>query len=110
MNEKPDSGRGGASLADFSGLVGRKFNLRLSPSAVVEAELDSATKLTPGGPARSAGPLEREPFSLIFCLPLKSPVAQRVYALEHPAMGWLEIFLVPVALDGRGLRLQAVFN
>ena len=90
--------------------MGRKFNLRLGPSAVVEAELDSVTKLTPDAPPRSSGALEREPFSLIFCLPLKSPLPQRIYTLEHPALGWLEIFLVPVALDARGLSLQAVFN
>jgi len=108
MNETPAVGRSILSLADFSSLEGRKFNLRLGPSTLGEAELVSATKPPADFAARPIG--IREPFSLIFCLPVKSPLPQGIYALEHPALGWLEIFLVPVALDARGLSLQAVFN
>ena len=52
----------------------------------------------------------RKPFSLEFRLPIRSVLPQRIYRLEHPQLGTLNIFLVPIGMDQAGLQLQAVFN
>jgi hypothetical protein len=49
-------------------------------------------------------------FSLVFLAPQDAPREQATFKLEHKQLGTLEIFLVPVKLDARGLRLEAVFN
>jgi hypothetical protein len=52
-----------------------------------------------------------DPFALEFSGPSEPVLEQRIYRLGHPALGELEIFLVPVGLDpAGGLRYEAVFN
>lgn len=60
-------------------------------------------------PVQTGAPRE-DPFTLEFSGP--SPVLeQRIYALDHPVLGALELFLVPVGLDPDGsVRYEAVFN
>lgn len=53
----------------------------------------------------------REPFSLIFRAASQVVFPQKLYRLTNPAMGALDIFLVPVGRDrGGGVLYQAVFN
>jgi hypothetical protein len=54
--------------------------------------------------------LARPPFSLIFRCPDMQVLPQRIYCLEHPAMGEISLFLVPVAQDAGGVQYQALFN
>lgn len=53
---------------------------------------------------------QRTPFSLMFHGPLEFGLPQRMYPLQHPALGVLEIFIVPLGPDGRGMQYQAVFT
>jgi hypothetical protein len=62
-------------------------------------ELVEVTEL-PGEP----GP--RVPFSLVFEGGPSPPLPQRIYSVEHPEIGALDIFLVPIAAD----RYEAVFT
>ncbi|TDY34525.1 hypothetical protein [Janthinobacterium sp. 75] len=52
----------------------------------------------------------RAPFSLLFHH--SSPILfnQKIFMLQHDALGEVGIFLVPVARDGQGFLYQAVFN
>ena len=52
-----------------------------------------------------------DPFTLEFVGPPEPAFAQGIRRLEHPTLGALEIFLVPIGLtpDG-GRRYEAVFN
>jgi hypothetical protein len=51
----------------------------------------------------------QEPFSLIFTG--EPSLEQRIYSLEHAALGRLELFLVPLAPTGDGrARYEAVFS
>lgn len=52
----------------------------------------------------------RPPFSLIFVAQHPIILPQRLYRLEHEALGALSIFLVPVGRDARGVNYQATFN
>jgi hypothetical protein len=37
-------------------------------------------------------------------------VPQAIYAMRHPTLGALDVFLVPIGPDAVGMRYQAVFN
>ena len=49
-------------------------------------------------------------FSLMFRGPADPVYPQRVYRLQHPTLGEMDFFLVPVARHEKGVDYQAVFN
>ena len=51
-----------------------------------------------------------EPFSLLFTGPRAPALGQGMVALDHAALGRLEIFLVPVGEDRDVRRYEAVFG
>lgn len=53
---------------------------------------------------------EGRPFSIEFLGPRDPVLPQRIYRLEHPALGALELFIVPIGRDADGVRYEAVFN
>jgi hypothetical protein len=52
----------------------------------------------------------REQFSLVFHGPSGALLEQRLYQLEHDAIGTFELFLVPVGQDATGYLYESVFN
>lgn len=52
----------------------------------------------------------QERFSIYFTAPGDCGMQQFLYRAIHPVLGEMDLFLVPVALDERGLRLECVFN
>jgi len=89
---------------DFAAHSGSRYLLRVAGAAEpIELEL---VEVTGGHGPRRGG----RPFSLVFRGPRSPSLPQAQYRLEHEAMGALEIFLVPIALDPRGLCYEAVFN
>ena len=90
------------TLASFRPLVGSGFLLKRN-NAEVPFELVEATDRTPSG-------VRGEQFSLVFAGPAEPALPQSMYPLDHDRLGRLEIFLVPVGMEG-GLRLyEAFFN
>jgi hypothetical protein len=69
-------------------------------------ELIEVADLGADAPNASGG---RRQFSLIFRDESGGYLPQRIYAVEHPALGWLDLFLVPIGPDQAGMRYQAVF-
>jgi hypothetical protein len=65
------------------------------------------TEASPQGAADDAG---RQPFTLVFSGPAEPLLEQATYPLEHPALGRLDVFLVPMARDATGTRYTAVFG
>jgi uncharacterized protein DUF6916 len=51
-----------------------------------------------------------EAFSLEFRGPAASPLPQAEYQFDHPVIGELALFIVPVGRDGDALEYEAVFN
>lgn len=49
-------------------------------------------------------------FSLVFRGPRAQPLEQRTYAFSHPAMGTVNIFIVPIGADRDSMLYEAVFN
>ena len=94
---------------DFADKVGQGFAIAVvdDGAASVAATLAEAELLNPGrGPAGST----RSPFSLVFVADHPAVLPQRLYRIEHEALGALAIFLVPIARDARGVSYQATFN
>jgi hypothetical protein len=51
-----------------------------------------------------------EPFSLVLAGPPAPLLPQATYALRHPALGAIEVFLVPIGQDAESTRYEATFN
>jgi hypothetical protein len=84
-----------AAEGDGSGAGASPLELRL-------AECDAL-----GEPVTAGG---RRPFSLLFTGPREPILRQAIHRLDHPELGAVELFLVPLAPDGAGARYEAVFN
>lgn len=89
------------TVETFAPAIGEPF--ALGGAATGRLELEEAAAV--GSPA----PGGRAPFRLVFRGPVDPVLPQRIYRLEHPSTGALEIFLVPIGRDEAGTRYEAIF-
>ena len=89
---------------EFSKHLNTKF--RIAGEQPLELELTEVKGYS--SKAHEQSGMER--FSAFFYGPGDRYLRQRVYTLEHEAMGAFELFLVPIARDEKGFRYEAVFN
>ncbi|HWJ81687.1 MAG TPA: hypothetical protein VNS55_05575 [Nocardioides sp.] len=96
------------TLADFAGLVGGEFSLRLPDGGALVLTLHDVTA---GGREGGPGPdgARREQFSLVFAGPAEPLLEQGIRELSNAALGDLALFLVPIGLDADGARYEAAF-
>jgi hypothetical protein len=92
----------------FAGFLGSVFQMEIAPGRTTAAKLIEVNPLSQCQPPGAAE--RRVPFSLLFRVPPGLALTQRIYALEHPTLGRLDIFLVPIRQDVDGLVVEAVFN
>lgn len=92
----------------FAPSVGETFTLDAGDAGRIEVELLAARLHDPDAPAEDASGT-RAPFTLEFRGPADPILAQHIYRLEHPALGSLEIFIVPIGSDEAGTSYEAVF-
>jgi hypothetical protein len=77
----------------------------------LEVALIEATDLsTRGGPRTTEASTRRAPFSIVLRGPATPILPQRIYRLEHPALGNFDLFLVPIGPDQGGMRYEAIFT
>ena len=88
--------------AAFGAHLHSTFLIRYAPDGVVEAELTEVVE--------HASTPRQERFTLTLRGPRAPLLPQASYRVEHPVMGVLDIFLVPIARTEEGLRYEAVFN
>lgn len=97
------------TLETFEPQVGSTFELEVTDAEgerhVLGLELCEA-KPSPAPP----GDRGRPPFSLMFRGPAELQLPQATYALAHPELGTVEIFIVPVGAGTDGVDYQAVFT
>jgi hypothetical protein len=93
------------SYQDFAGAANETFDLAMGEAAM-PLTLVEVKPLTP----RAFPGLMRDPFALLFRSASQLILPQRLYRLRSGTMGALEIFLVPIARDPRGVLYEAVFN
>ncbi|MFZ5635357.1 MAG: DUF6916 family protein [Pseudomonadota bacterium] len=92
------------TLEHFAGCVNETFTAAMNDMSV-EFVLVEARPLD--APGRNE---MRVPFSLLFrnTSPILFP--QQIYAMRHPRVGEVGIFLVPIAQERAGFLYQAIFN
>jgi hypothetical protein len=87
----------------FAEQLNTKFKIYFTPEKAAEVELTEVSQLRTYP--------RQEIFALVFLFPPDLPVEQRIYRMEHDALGALEIFLVPIEKTADGaVRYEAVFN
>jgi hypothetical protein len=91
---------------DFRPHLGTKFGVRLETPRPIELELTEVKDYSPQG--NEPGGMER--FSLFFRGPGDIMLKQGTFTLEHPAMGEVIFFMVPIDKDPEGFRYEVVFN
>jgi hypothetical protein len=93
----------------FAPAVGDTFVLAADDAGALELELLESRLHDPDAPAEDASGA-RAPFTLTFRGPAEPVLSQRIYHLEHPSLGELEIFMVPIAHDDAGTIYEAIFG
>lgn len=92
------------TLDHFSAHVDETF-----PAALNEGQVPFVLVEARGLPTR--GPAAgRPPFSLLFRNASSFLFPQQIYRMQHPRLGEIGIFLVPVAREREGFLYQAIFN
>jgi hypothetical protein len=89
-------------IKEFSKHTNSKFKIHFYENLVIEAELIEVLDLKKAENLMS--------FSLVFLLPANSPIEQRTFRVEHSEMGWIDLFLVPIGQNEKGIRYEAIFN
>lgn len=88
-------------LDSFTPLVGEEFSIDGS----VQVRLTDADAL-----GEAPTPDLRSPFSLIFRGPLEPALDQRMHRVEHPSLGVMGLFLVPLGPEDGEARYEAMFT
>lgn len=92
--------------SDFRPHLNTTFVIRLKEIEPIELQLVNVTE-SGSSPWSTA----RQPFSLQFLGPVSSQyLLQHIYPLEHPHMGTLDLFLVPLGPESGRMRYEAIFN
>ena len=91
----------------FSALINSTFRITNGAAEILEARLLKATPLAGHSKGAANG---REAFLLWFHVPGAEGWRQKIYALDHGALGRLDVFLVPIKQENGGLVFEAVFN
>jgi hypothetical protein len=100
VTERPD-------ITVLKPLVGQLFGMGVAPDRWIELELLAVADL-------GRRPLEDGKdlscFGLVFRSGTRAHVPQAIYTLRHPALGEMDVFLVPIGPDEVGMRYEAIFN
>ncbi|MBV9928786.1 MAG: hypothetical protein JOZ96_27470 [Acidobacteria bacterium] len=91
---------------DFKRHVGTKFVVRVETPTPLELELSEVKSYNP----EASEQLGMERFSLYFQSPGDIMLNQGTFTFDHPEMGELLLFVVPIGRDERGFQYEVVFN
>lgn len=91
---------------DFKKHEGTQFRVRVEAPRPLDLELHEVQSYE----SREHGNRIMERYSLFFYGPGDMLLNQGTYTFEHPSMGELQLFTVPIGKDDRGLRYEVVFN
>ena len=92
---------------DFARCLGERF--RLTPNGDAETSVELELLRVDASAVRDRVPRARSPFSTVFLGPAEPVLPQSIYPLESATLGRLDLFLVPIGRDERGVRYEAVF-
>lgn len=95
---------------DFARYLGERFRLTPDGDALGPGAFELELLRVDASPVRDRIRRARVPFSLVFLGPGDPVLPQRIYRLGNATLGTLDIFLVPIGRDERGVRYEAVFS
>lgn len=92
----------------FADKVGQSFDLLINDGSRHPLELAEVRDVFAGGQREG----KRQPFALAFLGSSTAYVNQAIHILEHPTLGRLSIFLVPLgpAPQSRRMQYEAIFT
>lgn len=91
--------------ADFTHFVQQPVDIHFAENLVVQAVVTGVTELN------GYSPLERKSFSIeLQTTGDRKPRDQGIYRIIHPNGKFLDVFMVPIALDAEGMRYEVVFS
>lgn len=91
---------------DFRPYRNTSFTIRLEGLDPIPLDLVSVTEI-----GSKHSPEARQPFVLHFLGPVSSQyLLQHIYTLDHPYLGLLELFLVPLGPELGRMRYEAIFS
>jgi hypothetical protein len=88
----------------FEEQLNTPFRIHFGGEAPLEAVLYEVRLHEPHGGPR------KQPYSIYFRGPRQPVLPQAIYRMEHDRMEVMELFLVPIGPDEKGMRYEAVFN
>ncbi len=94
------------TVEDFAPYVGEVFVVSPYPEGEVFAEL----KLTDASVTGKVPWGDRHPFRLGFEGPASQALGQEMFTMQHPSIGKLDIFIVPVRGDTETRGYEAIFT
>jgi hypothetical protein len=99
------------TVGDLIGHMNATFRVNMGSGEVIDLELIEAKTIGEGARPGLPG-IREQSFSLIFRGPRGRMLPQCIHSVEHPTLGTLTIFLVPIGSEGdpTGLHYQAIFN
>jgi len=93
------------TIESFRPHVGSPFRIVVTETLTLDATLAEAQELAQQRPGAA-----RAPFKLLFHAPLRPILPQRIYRLEHDALGVLDLFIVPIGPAGDRMQYEAIFT
>jgi hypothetical protein len=97
------------TIESFSPHLGETFHVFVGEPSPFKLQLIDAAELGGTMAAAAERRQQRAPFSLIFRGPKEPALRQMTHTLDHPTMGEMSIFLVPIGPDEEGMQYQAIF-
>ena len=94
--------------ADFSPYLNQKFRLSGDLSEPLEVELIEVSDLSTKQ-STSNYEAKRQPFSIVLVGPEEPVLPQGIYKVEHDNFEPLDLFLVPIGPNQKGMCYEAVF-
>jgi len=93
------------TLESFQPFLNQTFHVQFDPPYPYELTLVECKPIQVTG-----GNSSREPFRLLF-IGIPDPfLPQRIYRLANEQIGTVDLFLVPLGPDQRGMRYESIFT
>lgn len=90
------------SRDNFAKVQGSVFDLTDGAGQTIDLELSEVSPLKETA--------QQQNFATVFLAPENCVVTQGLYDLQHPLLGKMQLFLVPVGIENGRMQLEAVFN
>lgn len=95
---------------DFNGCLNQPFTLELNNSELNDSATCPLKLISVDRHPNSAKAGDHEAFSVVFRGDSKLALDQQIYRIKHDTLGDMELFIVPIGPDDKGMCYEAVFS